>query len=293
VKVHFHEVGALDSVLDIAGATVALELLEVESVSFSPLRVGTGEVRAAHGWIPVPTPAVLELVRGIPIVRTSIQDELLTPTGAAILTTLGTPGDESIMETRTVGVSCGTRELPDRPNLLRVSIGTRTRVPSPIPWEEDEVVALETNIDDMSPELIPAVLEEAISHGALDAFVTPVLMKKGRPGHQLTVLAPVGSEASLAALLFRGTSTFGVRRTRCPRWKLARQASEVASPWGPVAVKVGSLGNGVHRVVPEYESCRAIATRTGVPLLEVYREVEELIRASTWNFPEMESHEHK
>jgi hypothetical protein len=118
-------------------------------------------------------------------------------------------------------------------------------------------------------------------------------MKKGRPGHQLTVLAPLGSETSLAALLFRGTSTFGVRRTRCPRWKLAREAREIASPWGPVAVKVGSLGNGVLRVVPEYESCRAIANRTGVPLLEVYREVEELIRASTWDAPGAKTHDRK
>jgi uncharacterized protein (DUF111 family) len=147
-----------------------------------------------------------------------------------------------------------------------------------IPWEQDEVVVLETNLDDLTPEMLPSVLEEAMAAGALDAFVTPVLMKKGRPGYLLTASAEPAAAARVAAALFRETTTFGVRRHRCPRWKLAREIREVQSPWGPVRVKVGDLGGGKLRVAPEYESCRAVADRTGTPLVEVYRTLDGIIR---------------
>jgi uncharacterized protein (TIGR00299 family) protein len=280
-RVHFHEVGALDAIVDVVGASVALELLAIEAVTFSPLRVGTGEVDTAHGRMPVPVPAVLELTKGVPIVRTDIPFEILTPTGAAILTTWGEVAMPGAFVTDAVGVSCGSRELPDRPNLLRVSIGNRaaTRAHS---WETDEVVVLETNLDDMNPEVLPAVLEDALAAGALDAFLTPVLMKKGRPGHVLTVLCTEDASAAIADLLFRETTTFGIRRATHARWKLARETRELATPWGPVRVKVGDLGGGGTRVVPEFESCRAIADRTGRPLLEVYGDVERHIRSTEW-----------
>jgi uncharacterized protein (DUF111 family) len=184
-----------------------------------------------------------------------------------------------------VGVSCGSRELSGRPNLLRVSIGVRDRSDGPndqTPWETDEVVVLETNLDDMSPEILPAVVEDVLTAGALDAFLTPVLMKKGRPGHLLTVLVDEGAAADIAALLFRETTTFGLRRSTRPRWKLPRENRELETPWGPLRVKVGDLGDGESRVTPEYESCRAIADRTGRPLLEIYRAVEEYIRSNEW-----------
>jgi hypothetical protein len=289
-KVHFHEVGALDAILDIAGTALALELLGVRRVTHSALRVGTGEVDTAHGRMPVPVPAVVELTKGVPIVRTDIPMEILTPTGAALLTTLGRPVDSSPFVGESVGVACGTRDLPGRPNLLRVSVGTTTVAPATdaggaSAWEQDEVVVLETNLDDMTPEMIPSVVEDLLAAGALDAFVTPVLMKKGRPGHLVTALAEPAAAERLAAVLFRETTTFGVRRRRCPRWKLARELREVDSPWGPLRVKVGLLPGGTVRVTPEYESCRAIADRTGMPLVEVYRAAEAHIRSVEWTEP--------
>lgn len=277
-QVHFHEVGALDAIVDVVGATVALHLLDVGEVTFSPIHVGGGEVKAAHGRLPVPAPAVIELTKGVPIVREDGTGELLTPTGAAILTTLGRPAGGEPFVAESVGAGAGTRELPDRANVLRVSVG---RFASALgvdrPWESDEIVVLETNLDDMSPEALPAILERTLAAGALDAFLTPTLMKKGRPAHVLSVLVEPARAADLAELVFRETSTFGIRRTTCPRWKLARESREIASPWGPVRIKIGELGNGRRRVAPEYESCRQIADRTGVPLRDVYREVERLL----------------
>jgi uncharacterized protein (TIGR00299 family) protein len=284
-KVHFHEVGALDAILDIAGACLALHLLEVDTVTFSPLRLGTGEVDSAHGRIPVPVPAVLELTRGVPTVRTDVRAELLTPTGAAILTTLGRPeGGESALVAEAVGVGAGTRELEGRPNVLRVTVGTRAAAPDAggIPWETDEVVVLEANLDDMSGELLPGVIDAALDAGALDAWLTPIIMKKGRPAHVVSVIAEPARAEPLAALLLRETTTFGVRRHACARRKLARRFEELATPWGPVRVKIGNLGGGDTRVTPEYESCREIAIRAGLPLHRVVREVEDLIRSSEW-----------
>jgi hypothetical protein len=278
-KVHFHEVGALDAILDIAGVCLALHLMDVTEVTYSPLGVGTGEVDTAHGRIPVPVPAVLELTRGVPIVRTEVRGEILTPTGAALLTTLGRPVTATPFVADSVGVGAGHRELPGRPNVLRVSVGASATRPR---WELDEVVVLETNLDDMSPEALPRVLESSLTAGARDAFLTPVLMKKGRPGHLLTVLVDPEKAETVAAMLFRETSTFGLRHRTTSRWVLARDTREVDSPWGSLSVKVGDLGDGTLRVAPEFESCREIADRTGTPLLEVYREVESYIRSLEW-----------
>jgi uncharacterized protein (TIGR00299 family) protein len=279
-KVHFHEVGALDAIVDVAGACLALHLLGVDRITFSPLHVGGGEVDTAHGRLPVPAPAVAELTRGVPIVRDDVEAELLTPTGAALLTTLGGPAGTEPFVADSFGVGAGHRDLADRANVLRVSVG-RAEPGLPVPWESDEVVVLETNVDDMSPELLPAVLDRALASGALDAFLIPVLMKKGRPGHLLTVLVEAERAAALAEVVFRETSSFGIRRSTRPRWKLARRGGEIESPWGPVRVKVGELGGGRTRVVPEYESCREISDRVGVPLQDVYREVEWRIRERT------------
>jgi uncharacterized protein (TIGR00299 family) protein len=294
--VHFHEVGALDAIVDIVGCAAALDLLEIGSVTFSPLRVGTGEVRAAHGLLPVPVPAVVELTRGFPVIRTDIAGEILTPTGAAILTTLGRPVSGEAIIAEDVGVGAGSRELAGRPNVLRVAIGRAVARSgrtgrkggdaatdsNELPWEEDEVVVLETNVDDMSPEALPRVLEKALAAGARDAFLTPILMKKGRPAHLLTVLVEPAKAEVLAQLVLRETTTFGLRRYTCSRWMLRREIREIESPWGPIRVKLGDLGGGQLRVTPEYESCREIADRFGIPLLEVLREAEQLIRSSEW-----------
>jgi uncharacterized protein (TIGR00299 family) protein len=279
-RVHFHEVGALDAIVDVAGACLALRLLGADDVTFSPLGVGGGEVQTAHGRVPVPAPAVLELTRGVPIVRSEGSGELLTPTGAAILTTLGRPAPARPFTAEATGAGAGTRELPDRANVLRVSVGRYVDAAADR-WPSDEIVVLETNVDDMSPEALPAVLERALAAGALDAFLTPSLMKKGRPAHVVTVLAEPARAEALAELLFRETSTFGIRRSACARWKLARETREIESPWGTLRFKVGDLGDGRLRVAPEYESCREIADRTGRPLRDVYRDVEQLLREAT------------
>ncbi len=275
-KVHFHEVGALDAILDIAGVCLALYLLQVRDVTFSPLGVGTGEVDTAHGRIPVPVPAVLELTKGFPIVRTEIRGEILTPTGAALVTTLGRPVSTDAFVAESVGVGAGHREIPGRPNVLRVSLGAREATA----WDIDEVTLLETNLDDMSPEALPVVLARLMEAGARDAYLTPILMKKGRPGYVLSALADPDRARALAEVIFRETSTFGVRRRTVARWVLPRETRELESPWGPVRIKIGDLGDGTRRVTPEFESCREIAERTGTPLLEVYRQVDGLIRSS-------------
>ena len=283
-KVHFHEVGALDAIADVAAACLALHLLDVDDVTFSALAVGGGEVQSAHGRLPVPAPAVLELTRGVPVVRSDVNAELLTPTGAAILTTLGRPAPGTPFVADAFGAGAGARELPDRANVLRVSIGRYAERAAP--WEEDEIEVLETNLDDMNPEALPVVLERALAAGALDAYLTPVLMKKGRPGHVLAVLVDPARAADVARLVFRETSTFGIRRRRAPRWKLARESREIDSRWGPVRIKVGDLGDGELRLAPEYESCREISDRTGLPLRDVYAEVERLLRDVAAGRPE-------
>ncbi len=276
-RVHFHEVGALDSIVDIVGSAAALEILGVDEVSFSRLHDGTGTVRTAHGEVPVPVPAVVELTRDLPLVRVDVHGELLTPTGAAFLTGLGRFDPTPSLRGERVGVSTGTKEVPGRPNLLRVTLGTRDAAPTAW-WESDEVEVVETNVDDMTPEMIAHVLERSKSWGAVDAFVTPCLMKKGRPGHQLTFLAPPEASDRLVEAILRETSTFGLRRRRERRAILRRREREVATPWGPVRVKVGELSEGRVRAAVEFESCREIALRQGRPIAEVFRDVEARIR---------------
>jgi uncharacterized protein (TIGR00299 family) protein len=283
-EIHFHEVGALDSIVDIAGTVLALEHLGVDEITYSPLHVGTGRIDTAHGPLPVPVPAVVELTKGVPIVRTDIPTEILTPTGAALLTTLGRPIASAPFVAESVGIAAGHREFEGGPSLLRVSIGKAVG-PEGTPtdaWQSDVVEVLETNLDDMNPEILPTVLERALEAGALDAFLTPIVMKKGRPGHLLTVLAEPARAAELAAVLFRETSTFGVRRRTQTRWILVRESRELETPWGPVRVKIGHLGGGDRRVTPEHDSLRELARTRGVPLMELYDHVSNHIRTIEW-----------
>ncbi len=282
-KIHFHEVGALDAILDVAGVAVALELLGVDDITFSPLGVGTGAIDTAHGRIPVPVPAVVELTQGVPIRRTGLPTEILTPTGAALLTTLGRPSAGETVSADRTGVSAGHREFPGGPSLLRVSIGEAAERSAGLEtWGADRIEVLETNLDDLNPELLPGVLESVLAAGALDVTLTPVLMKKGRPGHVLTALAPPALAPVVAAAIFRETSTLGIRRETHSRWILPREIREVESRWGPVRVKVADLGNGHHRAAPEHDSLREVADREGIPLRDVYEAVGELIRSHGW-----------
>jgi pyridinium-3,5-bisthiocarboxylic acid mononucleotide nickel chelatase len=273
--VHFHEVGALDSIVDIVGACVALELLGRPTVLAAAVVDGTGWVDCAHGRFPVPTPATLEILgaRGIPITQSEETHELVTPTGAALLAEFVEHfGPMHELRPTRIGYGLGSRENRTRPNVLRVILGEPT---PPAPgdahdWETDTVAVLETNLDDISPEILGDFVERALAAGALDVFHTPIQMKKSRPGVLLSVLCGPEEADRLSAMMLRSTSAFGVRRHRTERRKLAREFRTVETPFGPVTVKLGRLDGKVVQAAPEFESCRALAGSSGVPLKQVY-----------------------
>jgi uncharacterized protein (TIGR00299 family) protein len=266
-RVHFHEVGAVDSIVDIVGACAALEALGVDEVRSSPLPMSQGHIHSAHGTIPVPAPATLEILKGLPVTHAHVSGELVTPTGAALLATLARgfgacPG----MTIAAVGCGAGAREIPGRPNILRVVTGE-----SAVKGGSDVVWVIESNIDDAPGEVIGHVMERLFRAGALDAFTTPVQMKKNRPGILLTALCPPSARAAVEGVIFRETTTFGVRRHLAERATLDRRWVEVRTRHGRVRVKVGSLAGRRLTASPEYEDCRAAAERTGAPLREVMR----------------------
>ena len=266
--VHFHEVGAVDAIVDIVGAIVGLELLEIEAIYASKFRFGTGHTRGAHGAMPVPVPAVVEMTKGFPSERTNIPYELVTPTGAALLTALASNIGETIqLRTESTGYGAGTRDVEQVPNLLRVEIGELVSDP-----QTDFPVLLETNIDDMTPEIYGYLIDRLLEAGARDAFLTPVIMKKGRPGIQLTVLADPNKETELTELIFSETTTLGIRRLPVQRHILERRTDTVQTPYGPIRVKIADIG-GKQRITPEYDDCARIAREKQVPILDVYKAV--------------------
>jgi uncharacterized protein (TIGR00299 family) protein len=286
-RVHFHEVGALDSIADIIGAAVGLDLLNVERFTSSPVPTGTGTVKAAHGLMPVPTPGTLELLKGVPLAPSKVEFELTTPTGAAILTSVvsnfvATPE----MTVERVGHGAGTKDFLDRPNILRLMVGRANpdrqgggglhpvadASGSP---ESDTVTVLETNLDDVAPEIIGYCTERLFAAGALDVFVVQGQMKKGRPGLMVSVISDPAKASELEAILFRETATFGVRRHTAERSKLNREAITVETPWGPVKAKRGRRSDGFEVVTPEYEDCARVAREHGVPLRAVYTAVQK------------------
>jgi uncharacterized protein (TIGR00299 family) protein len=268
-RVHFHEVGALDSIADIAGVAVALDLLEVRKFTSRSVPTGTGTVKCAHGIMPIPAPGTAELLRGVPLAPSSIAAELTTPTGAAILATVVQQWCESpVMTVERIGHGAGQRDFLEQPNLLRVFLGEAAEGTNP--EESDRVWILETNLDDVPAEVIGYTFEQLFAAGALDVFTTPILMKKNRPGVMLSVLAPAASLAVLEAVLFRETETFGIRRYPVERNKLRREAVVVQTPWGPVQGKRGWREGGASVFTPEYEDCARIARQHGVALREVY-----------------------
>lgn len=272
--VRFHEVGAVDSIIDFVGAAIALDHLGRPEVLAGPVVDGTGWVRCAHGRMPVPVPATLEILaaRGIAITQCEEPHELVTPTGAALLAEFVTAfGPLAGFVPSRIGYGLGTRTLASRPNLVRALLGTAAPA-SPVTSEaETDIVAvLETNLDDLSPEILGHVAERAFALGALDVFHAPVHMKKHRPGTLLTLLAPPALAERLTELLLTETTAFGVRRTEAARRKLAREVITVATPFGPVRVKLGRLGARRVQASPEFESCRERAEQAGVPIQVVY-----------------------
>jgi pyridinium-3,5-bisthiocarboxylic acid mononucleotide nickel chelatase len=271
-SVHFHEVGAVDSIVDIVGACVALEMLGRPRVLASAVTEGTGFVRCAHGRFPIPAPATLEILgaRGIPLSQCDEAHELVTPTGAALLAELVEQfGPMRDLQPSKIGYGLGTRENRTRPNVLRAVLGESTDRPLH-DWESDRVAVLETNLDDISAEVLGSFVEKALVSGVLDVFHTPVQMKKNRPGVLLSLLCAEAEVDRFAELILRETSAFGVRHHLADRRKLRRESVQVQTPFGPVAVKVGRLDGKVIQAAPEYESCREASARAGIPLKHVY-----------------------
>jgi hypothetical protein len=268
-EVHFHEVGAVDAILDIAGTCVGLELLNISRLTCSPVNVGGGRVEAAHGWLPVPAPASLELLKNVPIYSTGVEGELVTPTGAALITTLAAGfGPIPSMKVECVGYGAGSREVPGQPNLARLLVGEGAEPVRTQPGAsgDDVVSVIEANVDDMSPQLYGFFSERALAAGALDVTCTPIQMKKNRPGMLLSVLCAPEKTDALARLLFEQTTTIGVRIHEARRKVLERELVSVETPYGAVKVKVARREGRVMNVAPEYEDCRRVATEKSVPL---------------------------
>jgi pyridinium-3,5-bisthiocarboxylic acid mononucleotide nickel chelatase len=272
--VHFHDVGAVDAIVDVVGGVLALSLLGVERVHCSALPIGGGMVNGPHGKIPMPGPGTAELLRGFPVVDTGVQAELVTPTGAAILTTLADgAGRMPAMTVASVGYGAGTMDLPTIPNLLRCFVGETTAVlPSVIESAEpgdETVVQLETTIDDMSPQLYEPLMERLLERGALDVFLTPVIMKRSRPGVVLTALCPPDRVGELSRLLFEESSTIGVRWAERRRARLDRRMVTVQTMYGAIACKVSSFEGRVVTVTPEFAEVVRIAGEKSLPVREV------------------------
>jgi uncharacterized protein (TIGR00299 family) protein len=271
--VHFHEVGAWDAIADVVGTCAALTDLGVTAVVASELALGSGTVRTAHGELPVPVPAVLDLTTGLPVVAGGV-GELTTPTGAALVRTLATDlGPLPRLTIEAVGIGAGSRDRPDRANVVRVVLGRPTRTGPPDDRLEPTVV-VETTVDDLDPRVWPAVLDDLLAAGAADAWLTPVLMKKGRPGHVLTVLAPVERAPALRRLVLERTSTLGVRQHLVHRETLDRSWVEVTLPQGAVRVKLASRAGRLLHATPEYEDVARLAATSGRP-------VRDLLQAAT------------
>lgn len=274
-NVHLHEVSGIDSIVDIVGSVIGLAYLEVDAVYASPLSLGRGFVRCAHGVMPVPVPGTMELLQGVPIHQTDIPKELVTPTGAALITTLSQNfGVMPQMRLDRIGYGAGTRDLEQRPNLLRLCLGEKTSdtglKTTHHHAETDSVDIIETNVDDMSPEITGYVTTQLFEHGALDVFLAPVYMKKGRPATQITVLCPTIHRDRLIELLLTETTTFGVRLSSADRIKLRRDFVEVETQWGTIQAKRGYLNGTLIKTVPEYEDCKRLAEQNSVPLRQVY-----------------------
>ncbi|MFZ3339396.1 MAG: nickel pincer cofactor biosynthesis protein LarC [Terriglobales bacterium] len=286
-QVHFHEVGAVDAMVDIVCAAVGVEALGVDEWACSPLNVGGGTVKCAHGTLPVPAPATIKLLGGAPVYSSGPQVELVTPTGAAIVKTLAARFTSfPAMKIERAGYGAGSREFPDHPNLLRLTIGeaaageaiSQIAAHGPVGTSDgvsnDRIAVLEANLDDLNPQVLAYAMEQLLAEGALDVFSVPVQMKKNRPGALLTVLAKPEDVGRLTKLIFAETTTLGVRRRDEARQVLARRWETVETSWGPVRIKIANMNGTVANYAPEFEDCRRIAAEHHVPLKTVMLEAQ-------------------
>jgi uncharacterized protein (TIGR00299 family) protein len=281
-KIHFHEVGAIDAIVDIVCASVGAEALGVDEWVCSPLNVGGGTVVCAHGTFPIPAPATLELLKKAPVYSGEIQKELVTPTGAAIVSVLASRFSQfPTMKTEKIGYGAGTRDFKNSPNVLRLTIGETAAAQHESSFPVEEITVLEANVDDMTPQVFGYVMEQALQNGALDAFGTPVQMKKSRPGMLLTVLCRTEDSQRLTKFILAETTTLGVRMRRESRAALTRRHVSVSTRWGNVRMKLANLNGSISNYAPEYEDCREIAKEKKVPLKTVMQEAIKVYLENT------------
>ena len=263
--VHFHEVGAVDSIIDIVGSIICIDYFGIKKIFSSPVKLGSGFVKSSHGLLPIPAPATVELVKGYPVIKTNIKGELTTPTGAAILTTIS----EGVCDNLNIilqnsGYGAGSKEIEEIPNFLRILIGkTESK------FQYDEVLLVESNIDDLNPEVYPYIVEKLFKNDVLDVYITPVIMKKGRPGNIISVLCEKKNFKEVVEIIFNETTTIGLRVSDIKRLKLKRELIEINTPFGKVKAKKIYIDDE-ERIIPEYEECKKIAEKNKLPLNKVY-----------------------
>jgi len=277
-EIHFHEVGGLDSIIDITSAVIGIKKLGIEEIYSSALPLGKGFTECAHGIIPIPAPATLELLKNIPTYDGKMESEMVTPTGAAIISTLAKSfGERPLMSIGAIGYGAGEREFLI-PNLLRINIGEKLEKEKNINhlYLQDRVVLIETNLDDMNPEFYDYIMERLFSVKALEVFLTPLQMKKNRPGYQLNILCNEEDLQRALEVIFTETSTLGVRIGEVKRIKLERKVYNIETKFGKIRVKVGQIEKEVKNVAPEYEDCKKIAKECQIPLKMVYEEAKRM-----------------
>jgi uncharacterized protein (TIGR00299 family) protein len=270
-KIHFHEVGAVDAIVDIVGACIGFQALGIDKFACSALNVGGGTAKMAHGVLPVPAPATATLLIGKPTYSNGVQRELVTPTGAAIVATLcDSFGPQPPMTVSSIGYGAGTADLEGQPNVLRIMVGESAE--KAVPGYDEEISVIEANLDDMNPQIYGYFLERALGAGALDVYITPVQMKKNRPGTLLTVLCKPQDSNALTSLIFAETTTFGVRTTTAQRRILPREHVSVTTAFGDVRIKLSRVNGRIQHVSPEFDDCRKLAVEKNVPLQHVINE---------------------
>ncbi|HEY2168184.1 MAG TPA: nickel pincer cofactor biosynthesis protein LarC, partial [Candidatus Angelobacter sp.] len=281
-KIHFHEVGAIDAIVDIVCASVGAEVLGVDEWVCSPLNVGGGTVVCAHGAFPIPAPATLELLKNAPIYSGEIQKELVTPTGAAIVSVLASRFSHfPAMKAEKIGYGAGSRNFKNSPNVLRLTVGETMATQHESLFPVEEITVLEANVDDMTPQVFGYVMEQVLQNGALDAFGTPVQMKKSRPGMLLTVLCRTEDSQRLTKFILAETTTLGVRMRHESRAALTRRHVSVSTKWGDIRMKLANLNGSISNYAPEYEDCRQIAKEKKVPLKTVMQEAIKVYLENT------------
>jgi uncharacterized protein (TIGR00299 family) protein len=270
-KIHFHEAGAVDAIVDIVGACIGFQALGIDKFACSPLNVGGGTARMAHGVLPVPAPATANLLQGKPTYSNGVQRELVTPTGAAIVATVcDSFGPQPPMTVSAIGYGAGTADLEGQPNVLRIMVGESAE--KAVAGYDEEISVIEANLDDMNPQIYGYFLERALGAGALDVYTTPVQMKKNRPGTLLTVLCKPQDSNALTSLIFAETTTFGVRTTAAQRRILPREHVSVSTTYGQVRIKLSRVNGRILHVSPEFDDCRKLAVEKNVPLQQVINE---------------------